>query len=170
MLICRSAADTGTTTRLGMVWPGLKLTDEVAGGWLSAGPPGRTETYPLAVGLTAVTFKTTADRPVPGTSPTPATCKFTVCPACKRPDPPCPVRVSINLAGVNGRKRPAVPAVVCGVEIQPSTSKRTWTLPMWLKTVTRPPAPMVATTRLGIVCPGAKFRLDAVGMAITSLG
>src|SRR5215218_11423063 len=47
---------------------------------------------------------------------------------------------------------------------QPTTSKTTWVLPALLKTLTFPPAPTLATTRLGTSWPATKLRLEAVGL------
>ncbi len=83
--------------RLATVWPAAKLTFEV-GGVLT--PLGKALNQPAAASLVAVRFITTAETPVAGTPPWPATCRLSDCPG---PSAPIPVRVSRILAEAVGR-------------------------------------------------------------------
>src|SRR6476659_3764485 len=63
-------APTGTTTRFGTVWPGVKFRFEANG---NAVPEAKAVMKPAVVDRVVVTFMTTADTPVEGTPPWPAT-------------------------------------------------------------------------------------------------
>src|SRR5205807_430763 len=80
---------TPTTTRFATVWAGPKLRFEAQG---RATPCGQAVTYPKAVGLVTVTFRTTADTPEAGTPARPRTPTETTPPAPMVVDPPNPVR------------------------------------------------------------------------------
>src|SRR6266567_65556 len=64
--------------------------------------------WPAAVGPVTVTFKTTADTPLPGTPPRPVTCTATAVSGLTGAFlAPSPVRVSSNRAGATGTNAPA---------------------------------------------------------------
>src|SRR4029079_15387272 len=92
-----------TVTRLGTVWPGVKLRFDTTG-WSS--PEGQAVMKPFVIGESTVTFKTTAVAPVAGTPPTPATFNSVIV-LRARPEmlPPVPSRVSISRAGLSGTKK-----------------------------------------------------------------
>src|SRR5450755_2756000 len=90
------SAPTGTMTRFGMLCPARKFRFDVC---CRVPPEGHTVMYPAEVGLTAVTFTTTADTPVAGTPPCPVTCNETDPNAGTGPDAPCLIRVSMIRAG-----------------------------------------------------------------------
>src|SRR5689334_1759121 len=105
--------------RFAIVWPAPKLRLDV-GGVLA--PLGKALSHPAETGLVAVRFTTTADTPVAGTPPWPATWTVSDFP---EPSAPMPVRVSRSLEEAVGRKVPAVPVVVPSAATQPATSRMT---------------------------------------------
>ena len=101
-------APSGTTTRLGAVFPGTKLRFDAGLG--RATPDGQTVAKPAAVGLVSVTFNATAVA-FPGT---PGTARSRVCPADHGVEnPPVPTRESrmrLGLSGSYGMPPGAVPS------------------------------------------------------------
>src|SRR5258708_12328040 len=87
-----------------MTSPAVKLRFDATGRLI---PSGNTVTSPDDVGLTAVTFSTTAVTPVDGTPSFPVTCRLTVLFGPTGPvTPPVPYRVSISRTGPAGTYRP----------------------------------------------------------------
>src|ERR1035437_7826540 len=152
-------------TRLGTTWSFTKFRLDAVGRVV---PSPYTLTYPELVGSVAVTFNTTADTPVSGTPPWPATCSTTVPPGATAPvGAPNPVRVSNNR---NGARDPSAPATIGVPERKyPETSATRCAVPGEpLNRSTWPSAPTGATTRLGTTWSFTKFRLDAVGRVAPS--
>src|SRR5712691_5212873 len=103
-------------TRLGTVCPGVQLRLDAVGNAL---PFGNTVKKPLAVWSTAVTFRTTALKPVIGTPPAPATCTFNVVPAASVFPAlawPLAARVSVIRAGTTGTNWPDVLPPLAGAK------------------------------------------------------
>ena len=99
-------APTGAITSFGT---GLSLTKFRFDAVGKAVPSPYTVTYPALVGAVTVTFSTTAETPVAGTPPRPATCRCTVPLAgTATAAAPTPMRVSNNRAGANEPNAPAV--------------------------------------------------------------
>src|SRR5450755_2427269 len=106
------SAPTGTMTRFGMFCPAWKFRFEVT---CRGVPDGHTVMYPAEVGLTAVTFTTTADTPAAGTPPCPVTCRDTVPNAGSGPVTPRFARVSMIRADDTGMTEPGPGAGGVGV-------------------------------------------------------
>src|ERR1035437_2162464 len=87
-------------TRLGTTWSFTKFRLDAVGRVV---PSPYTVTYPEAVGSATVTFSTTADTPVSGTPPWPATCNTTVAAGAT-----APVRAPSNRNGPTRGNPPEV--------------------------------------------------------------
>src|SRR6202045_91158 len=132
----------GTMARLAMVWPAAKLMLEVGG---VVTPVGKALSQPADAVLVAVRFTTTAETPVAGTPPCPATCRRSDCPGPSVLKLPRVSRIRVD--GV-GRKIPAVPVVVPSAATHPDTSRMTSAAPAALYTEMRPPGPTPTVARL----------------------
>src|ERR1700682_3285924 len=125
---------TPTITRLGTVWPAVKLTLEVRG----QPPAGKSVTQPATLGLVAVTFRATAATPVDGTPPRLSTVKPIVCPGPIVVEPPSPVRVSSSRLGTSGRYSPAGALSFPVIDVHPGTPSTTSGEPLALKELSAP--------------------------------
>src|SRR5258707_14408889 len=106
-----------------MTSPAVKLRFDATGRLI---PSGNTVTSPDDVGLTAVTFSTTAVTPVDGTPSFPVTCRLTVLFGPTGPvTPPVPYRVSISRTGPAGTYRPDGTYADC----------TTWTSDAWTNAI-----------------------------------
>src|SRR5260370_551731 len=146
-----------------MVWPATKLRLEVVG---LVTPSGHTVAKPAAVGWVTVTLMATAPTPLAGTPPLPVTCTLMVPLAGTGPVAPVPLRVSRMRDGVRGDRPPAAGVPDAN---QPKTSPTYCAVPVPpLNRSILPSAPTGTTTRLGMVWPATKLRLEVVGFVTPS--